>query len=75
MGQGDCSIFFIPNSKEAVVLDTGGSKYSDIAKNKIIPFLESKGINKINKIVIIFITHDMSYLTNSARQFFWTWKI
>lgn len=55
VGQGDCSIFFIPNSKEAVVLDTGGSRYNDIAKNTIIPFLESKGINKINKIII---THD-----------------
>ena len=55
VGQGDCIIFFIPNSKEVVLLDTGGSKYYDIAKSKIIPYLKSYGINKIRKVII---THD-----------------
>lgn len=55
VGQGDCTAFIIPNSKEVVLLDTGGSKYSDVAVNKVIPFLESKGINKISKIII---SHD-----------------
>ena len=55
VGQGDCSVFFIPNRKEVVLVDTGGSKYKDIANNEIIPFLESKGIDKINKIIL---THD-----------------
>lgn len=53
--QGDCTAFFIPNSKSVVLLDTGGNKYKDIATKKIIPFLESKGINRIEKIII---THD-----------------
>lgn len=55
VGQGDCTVFIIPNSKKAVLLDTGGNKYSDVAVSKIIPFLESKGVNEIEKVVI---THD-----------------
>lgn len=55
VGQGDCTAFFIPNSKEVVLLDTGGSRYKDIAIKEIIPFLESKGVNKIRKVVL---THD-----------------
>jgi hypothetical protein len=39
VGQGDCSVFFIPNSKEVVIVDTGGSSYKDVAVKKIIPFL------------------------------------
>ena len=55
VGQGDCSVFFIPNSKEVVIVDTGGSSYKDVAVKKIIPFLESKGINKVRKVIL---THD-----------------
>lgn len=55
VGQGDCIVFFNPHTKEVDMVDTGGSKYKDIAKSEIIPFLESKGINCINKIVL---THD-----------------
>ena len=55
VGQGDCMVFTIPNSKSVVLLDTGGNKYRDIATKEIIPFLKSKGVNKIEKIVI---SHD-----------------
>ena len=55
VGQGDCSALKIPNSKSVVLIDTGGSKYRDVAKKDIIPFLKEKGINKIEKIII---THD-----------------
>jgi competence protein ComEC len=55
VGQGDCSIFFIPHSKDVVLVDTGGSNYKDIAATEIIPFLESKGVNKISKVIL---THD-----------------
>jgi competence protein ComEC len=53
--QGDCTVFIIPESKSAVLFDTGGSKYKDIAVKEIIPFLYSKGINKIDKVII---SHD-----------------
>lgn len=55
VGQGDCIVFFVPHSKKVVLVDTGGSKYKDVAKNEIIPFLERKGINCISKIIL---THD-----------------
>lgn len=55
VGQGDCSVLKIKNSKKVVLIDTGGSKYKDIANDTIIPFLKSKGINEIDKIII---SHD-----------------
>lgn len=55
VGQGDCTVFMVPNSKKAVLLDTGGNKYKDVATSEIIPFLESKGINEIEKVII---SHD-----------------
>jgi len=70
VGQGDCTVFFIPNSKEVVIVDTGGNKYSDIATNKIIPFLESKGINKIRKIIITHDDFDHNGALNSLKDNF-----
>lgn len=64
VGQGDCTAFFIPHSKSVVLVDTGGNKYRDIATSEIIPFLESKGINKIDKVII---THD-DYDHNGALE-------
>lgn len=55
VGQGDCSVFFVPYTKEVVLVDVGGNKYKDVATNEIIPFLESKGINKVRKVIL---THD-----------------
>ena len=76
VGQGDCMAFFVPNSKEAVILDTGGSLYKDVAALEIIPFLESKGINRINKVII---SHDdfdhngslSSLVSNLMLEKFW----
>jgi competence protein ComEC len=55
VGQGDCIALKIPNSKSVVLIDTGGSKYRDVASKDIIPFLKSKGISKVDKVII---THD-----------------
>ena len=55
VGQGDCSVFLLPNSKKAVLVDVGGSKYKDVAVKEIIPFLESRGVNEIETIIL---THD-----------------
>lgn len=70
VGQGDCMAFFIPNSKEVVLLDTGGSKYSDVAINKVIPFLESKGVNKIRKVIISHDDFDHNGSLNSLKDNF-----
>ncbi len=55
VGQGDCISLKIKNSKSVVLIDTGGNKYRDLATSNIIPFLKSKGIDTIEKIII---THD-----------------
>jgi len=55
VGQGDCSVLKIKNSKSVVLIDTGGSEYIDIANDKIIPFLKKKGINRIENVII---SHD-----------------
>ena len=62
--QGDCSILKIKNSKKVVMIDTGGNKYKDLANNTIIPFLKSKGINEIDKIII---SHD-DFDHNGAKE-------
>lgn len=70
VGQGDCSVFFIPNSKEVVLVDTGGSKYKDIAVSEIIPFLESKGINRIRTVIVTHDDYDHNGALDSLRKNF-----
>ena len=53
VGQGDSSIIVFPRGK-AIIIDTGGlynSTYS-IAENKIIPYLNSYGISKIDAVIL-----------------------
>ncbi len=68
VGQGDCVVFLVPNSKSVVLVDTGGSKYRDVAKREIIPFLESKGIDKINKIIISHDDYDHNGALDSLKE-------
>ena len=59
VGQGDSTIIILPGGK-TILIDTGGkymSNYS-IAKNKIIPYLNSVGINKINALVLTHGDYD-----------------
>ncbi len=52
VGQGDCFLFEINN--KTVLIDTGGNMFSDynMAENKIIPYLRSRGINKIDYLIL-----------------------
>ena len=53
VGQGDSSVIILPHGK-TVLIDTGGlfnSNYS-LAKDKIIPYLNSKGINRIDALIL-----------------------
>lgn len=63
IGQGDSSVIKFPNSKKAVVIDTGGKlKYNlenwqkvektSLADNTVIPFLKSMGINSIKFLIL-----------------------
>jgi Predicted hydrolase (metallo-beta-lactamase superfamily) len=53
VGQGDSTL--IRYEGETILLDTGGLLYSDVATDSLIPYLRSKRIYKIDKIII---THD-----------------
>ena len=55
VGQGDCFLIKYPFDHGNVLIDTGGSLYTDLAKTRIIPYLESIGIKKLDYVVI---THD-----------------
>ena len=53
--QGDCCIIQDANGGGVMLIDTGGLTNYDIAKKKIIPYLEYHGIRKID---IVSISHD-----------------
>jgi competence protein ComEC len=72
VGQGDCIVVELPFRREVYLIDTGGAityniekwkvqkEQISIAERVLIPYLKSKGINKINK---IFLTHpDMDHI-------------
>lgn len=58
VGQGDSILMELPNNKANILIDTGGNKNYDISKNVIVPFLKSKGIKKINYIVLTHGDYD-----------------
>jgi len=53
VGQGDAIL--IKNRKAAVLIDTGGSLYIDIANTSLIPYFKRNGISKLDALII---THD-----------------
>ena len=53
VGQGDAIL--IKNRKAAVLVDTGGSLYIDIANTSLIPYFKRNGISKLDALII---THD-----------------
>lgn len=69
MGQGDSAILIYPNKSKVVMLDTGGklnySKYEWMISSKkynisdnVIKFLKSKGITKINYLILTHGDYD-----------------
>ena len=59
VGQGDSSVIVMPHGK-TVLIDTGGSYYTNgkIADNKLIPYLNSIGINKIDYLILTHGDYD-----------------
>ena len=53
VGQGDCC--FIREKNKNIFIDTGGLKYTDLARNNLIPFLKKKRIYSID---LVITTHD-----------------
>ncbi len=54
VGQGDCSVITFPHSDRAVLIDTGGNVYKDIAADIVIPFLKANAVRTVD----IIISHD-----------------
>ena len=52
VGQGDSLLLLYPHNMGSVLIDTGGNYNYEISKNTIIPFLKSKGITKLNYLVL-----------------------
>lgn len=55
VGQGDCILIREPLNGEVMLIDVAGKINQNLAKTIIYPVLKSKGIRKIDKVVI---THD-----------------
>lgn len=53
VGQGDATLIIKKNL--SILIDTGGSKYQDLATECLIPFLKSKKIYQLDAVII---THD-----------------
>ena len=55
VGQGDSFLIKQPLGKGTILIDTGGSKFRDIASDTLIPYLRSEGIFSLD---YVFISHD-----------------
>ena len=56
VGQGDSIL--IENLNKTILIDTGGNDYSQIVESKTIPYLKSKGIKKINNLILTHGDYD-----------------
>lgn len=54
VGQGDCSLITFPHSTRGLLIDTGGSRWKDVAGDLVIPYLRAQGITAVDVIV----SHD-----------------
>ena len=60
VGQGDSTLINLPHNQSNILIDTGGiinSNYS-ITKNKIVPYLKSIGIHKIEYLILTHGDYD-----------------
>ena len=73
--QGDCAILEAKWGKGVMLIDTGGIKNKDIATEKIIPYLEYKGIKQIDYVIISHDDFDHNGALLSLKQNFIVKKI
>lgn len=50
--QGDSSLLILPHNKGNIMIDTGGLYNNDLTNNVLIPSLKSRGISKIDYLII-----------------------
>lgn len=59
VGQGDCMIVEYPFHQGVVMVDTGGGMRENLAKNVLLPYLKSRGIRKLDALIISH--HDIDH--------------
>lgn len=52
VGQGDAFLIELDHNKGNILIDTGGNKNYDLSKNILIPYLKSRGIKKIDYLML-----------------------
>ena len=68
VGQGDATL--IRNKFATILIDTGGSMYTDLATNSLIPFLKKKQIYNIDLLITTHDDFDHSGAVTSLRNNF-----
>lgn len=64
VGQGDATLVELPFNRGNVLIDTGGSINYDISKKTLVPFLKSRGIKKLDYLIL---THgDLDHMGASS---------
>ena len=58
VSQGDSILLHYPHNKYNILIDTGGNYNYEISKKIIIPYLKSKGINKIDYLILTHGDYD-----------------
>ena len=58
VGQGDSCLIHGKNNEYNILIDTGGSIYSDIATKKLIPYFKKEGIKKLDLVIISHLDYD-----------------
>ena len=58
VSQGDSILLHYPHNKYNILIDTGGNYNYEISKNIIIPYLKSKGISKIDYLILTHGDYD-----------------
>ncbi|MGM9849227.1 MAG: DNA internalization-related competence protein ComEC/Rec2 [Bacilli bacterium] len=58
VSQGDSILLHYPHNKHNILIDTGGNHNYEISKNIIIPYLKSKGISKIDYLILTHGDYD-----------------
>ncbi len=64
VGQGDCIYIRLPYNRGHYLIDTGGAvsftgkKTFDIGESVVIPFLKSKGVRKLDKLILTHSDYD-----------------
>lgn len=51
VGQGDCTLIVTPRQKK-ILIDGGGSTFSNVGKNTLIPYLLNRNISKLDYIIV-----------------------